>query len=226
MIKPTWETPDGSVKLCLGDCLTVLPTLEPGSVDAVVTDPPYGVGLDYATYDDSLENWRKCFGFVADWGKLNASVTVMPSCQIRQLAWIYANHAPDWLMCWYKGSTGCAAHVGFNDWEPMLVYGKPPKCCVHDYMAITPDSFDNGHPCPKPVAWATWIAERFSWGNDTILDPFMGSGTTGVAAVRLGRKFIGIEIDPTYFEIARKRIEDAVTGGPLFRQPPPQELFK
>ena len=65
------------------------------------------------------------------------------------------------------------------------------------------------HPCPKPTNVMRWIIERTTFKNDNVFDPFMGSGTTGVACVQTGRNFIGIEIDPTYFAIAEKRIAEA-----------------
>ena len=75
-------------------------------------------------------------------------------------------------------------------------------------------------PCPKPVAWMRWAISRGSRVNETILDPFMGSGTTGVAAVKLGRKFIGIEIEERYFSIACRRISDALKQPDMFIDPP------
>ena len=76
----------------------------------------------------------------------------------------------------------------------------------------------SGHPAPMPYRMASDHVETWTVGGQIILDPFMGSGTTGVACARLGRQFIGIEIDPEYFDIACKRIEDAFKQGDLFRQ--------
>ena len=86
-------------------------------------------------------------------------------------------------------------------------------------VMITWETKGRVHPHQKPVWLLTHLIAKAC--ATTILDPFMGSGTTGVAAVQLGRRFIGIEIDPHYFEVAVRRIEDAVTGGPLFRQDEP-----
>jgi len=74
------------------------------------------------------------------------------------------------------------------------------------------------HPTQKPVGVFRWIIEHYTDAWQIVLDPFMGSGTTGVACGNLRRKFIGIELDPGYFDIACKRIEDAMTGGPLLAQ--------
>lgn len=90
-----------------------------------------------------------------------------------------------------------------------MVYGDKVHNYVHDYMPVKTTPANNGHPCPKDVRWGTWLINKFSKTGKTILDPFMGSGTTGVACVQTGRKFIGIEIEPKYFDIAVKRIQQA-----------------
>jgi hypothetical protein len=137
-----------------------------------------------------------------------AKVVILPSCQIRRLKWVYQNYPPDWLICWYKGSTGCAAHCGFNDWEPHLVYGKLKGVWMHDYFqAANSEKMGNyGHPCPKPVAWSDWFISKGTKEGMTILDPFMGSGTVGVSCKKLNRNFIGIDISSDYVKIAQERI--------------------
>lgn len=77
-------------------------------------------------------------------------------------------------------------------------------------------SYQKDHPTQKPVELMKWCISHLPEGSNTILDPFMGSGTTGVAAVQMGRKFIGIEREPKYFDIACKRIEDAQRQGDMF----------
>ncbi len=84
---------------------------------------------------------------------------------------------------------------------------------MQSYVAIADK---NDHPCPKPLSWMEWLCDRASLPGDTIADPFMGSGTTGVACANLERKFIGIEIEPKYFDIACERIEAAYAQGRLF----------
>lgn len=78
----------------------------------------------------------------------------------------------------------------------------------------------NGHPCPKPIGWMRWIVSLSTRAGETIVDPFMGSGTTGIASVELGRKFIGIEIEPKYFDIAVRRIQAAIDAPDLFIEQP------
>jgi len=216
----------GDATLYLGDCMEVMPILD--NVDAVVTDPPYGIGFDYASHDDNEKDWFLLMDKVIPILRAMSNFCVMPCCQIKKLDWWYINHKPDWLIAWYKGNPGHSSHVGFNDWEPHLIWGKPPHQ-MHDYFQTPLIVKQNGHPCPKPNDWAMWLVSRAALARHTILDPFMGSGTTGVACMNLGRKFIGIEIDEHYFNIACKRISDAQKQGKLFvpekNKAEQQELF-
>lgn len=190
-----------------GDCREILPQLEP--VDLVLTDPPYGVGFQYASHDDSLAAWKCLMADLVGWARTHATMAILPSCQIKQLPWIYATLPPDWLICWYKGSPGHVAYIGFNDWEPLLVYGKTAGLQMHDYFYAQPEA-PNGHPCSKPLRWATHLISRATEEPATVLDPFMGSGTTLRAAKDLGRRAIGIEIEERYCEIAAKRLAQEV----------------
>lgn len=100
--------------------------------------------------------------------------------------------------------------VGFNNWEPIAVYGTPKKAgCDVIRAMITPDPTVKGHPCPKPKEWAIKQIEAFTEPGDTVLDIFMGSGTTGVASVELDRNYVGIELDADYFALSRRNIERA-----------------
>jgi DNA modification methylase len=104
------------------------------------------------------------------------------------------------------------SYIGFNDWEPLLVYGKPKGLAMHDYMSIpnTERMGGNGHPCPKPEKWATWLIKRATKPGDLVIDPFMGSGTTLRAAKDLNRRAIGIDLSPKYCEIAKRRMSQGV----------------
>jgi site-specific DNA-methyltransferase (adenine-specific) len=202
-------------QIICGDCLEVMADWPDGCVDLVLTDPPYGVGFEYDIYEDTVDAWNKLMGTVIPELRRISQMVILPSCRIRALPRIYANYPPDWLICWHKGSPGTAAHIGFNDWEPLLVYGKRKGICMHDHFYCAPVPFENGHPCPKPYSWARWLAMRASRPNDLILDPFCGSGTTCVAAKKLGRRYIGIDISSEYCEIARKRLEAVDSGVPV-----------
>ena len=217
----------GDCRLILGDCREVLPTL--GKVDAVVTDPPYGVGFNgknyaesdggYGSYDDTPKNIVDIIiPTVNECRKLSSRVVLTPG--IRNL---FRYPQPDHVGAIYYPAGAGMNSWGFTCWQPVLYYGKDP----YGGKGSRPDSFEssesaekNGHPCPKPIGQMRKMVARATLIGETILDPFMGSGTTGVACVKLGRKFIGIEIEPKYFDIARRRIEDAVSRPDLFVNPP------
>ncbi len=225
----------GDATLYLGDCLEILPTLD--KVDAVITDPPYGVGFTGKTavqrgggtkkngggyiskFEDNeeyiikivikavkfcIENSRRC--------------ALTPG--IRNM--FYYPH-PDDIGAFYSAAGTGVGKWGFTCSQPILYYGKCPflenrkgsraNSCGQTYPN---DANETGHPCAKPIRQMMWLVNRASWITDIVLDPFMGSGTTGVACVNLGRKFIGIEIEPKYFEIACERIENAQKQGRLF----------
>ena len=225
----------GDATLYCGDCRDVLPTL--GKVDAVVTDPPYGVnyqgsstkwtardGISYASYDDTRENISEVIIpalRIAISCARSAVITPGSACMFlhdepRAVGWIYypsgANSGP-----W-----------GFVCGQPIFYYGRDPYLAkqlgrLPNCFASTEAAEKNGHPCPKPIKQTEWLVNRASLGNELILDPFMGSGTTGVACARLGRKFIGVELEPKYFDIACRRIEEAQRQKDLFIHTPPAE---
>lgn len=203
----------GNAELWHGDCRDVLPLLP--DVDAVITDPPYGIDFKYEEHQDDFDGWIGLINDVLPQLQKKARFVVMPSCQIKRLKWWYENYAPDWVICWHKGSPGHVSTIGFNDWEPHLCWGKPKKP-MHDYFSTHCGFDDNGHPCPKPVRYSMWLVDRGAGKGETVLDPFMGSGTTGVACMDLGRKFIGIEKTRKYFDIACERIARAQAQERLF----------
>jgi site-specific DNA-methyltransferase (adenine-specific) len=210
------ETIGNSVTLYLGDSREIIPALP--RVQATVTDPPYGVSLgsgkknnnrdraEYLSFDDTPENIvANVLPIIEQCRQISDRVVFTPG--VRNL---FRYPAPDHVgAIYYPAGAGCNSW-GFSCWQPILYYGKDP----HGGKGSRPDSFEstesaekNGHPCPKPIGQMLKIAERSTVRGETILDPFMGSGTTGVAAVRLGRQFIGIELEEKYFDIACKRIE-------------------
>jgi site-specific DNA-methyltransferase (adenine-specific) len=209
----------GPCRLILGDCLEVLPLI--GKVDAVVTDPPYGINLGktagtggshgmsfeaYEGYEDTYEN------FVNEIvPRLNAAL----DATTRGLVWtgphIHEQRKPNVIGGVYCPSGAGRHGWGFKTFLPFLLYGNGPDIHLGAPFPTTLQSTEkptpNGHPCPKPIGWMVWNVELTSRDGSTILDPFMGSGTTGVACIRTGRKFIGIEREEKYFTIAVKRIE-------------------
>jgi len=220
---------DGRVRLILGDCREVLPTL--GKVDAVVTDPPYGIGLntDNSRFSGGSPASRsKRGGGVGPTGGLpivgdDSPFDPMPFLLGReQIIWGWHNF-PDLLprgtcLVWIKRNDD-AFGTFLSDAETAWQSRGHGVYCFRDLSnaAITRDRV---HPTQKPVSLMTWCIKRIKNGQ-TILDPFMGSGTTGVAAVKLGRRFIGIEIEPKYFEIACRRIEEATRQTDMFIEPAP-----
>jgi DNA modification methylase len=203
-----------------GDCLEVLRTLPDGSVDAVITDPPYGLNYGYRSYDDTPENLAAMVPqFIEQSRRVAKRVIVFPGVHNVQM---YPK--ADWILSWSWRSTSHFGKAGYSMWQPILMYGKdlPDFGNVNGITKTDSIHFPDGngigflsesaredHPCPKPEKVMRWLVQRFSREDSTVVDPFSGSGTTGVAAVQTGRNFIGIEIDPKYCEIARRRIADA-----------------
>ena len=205
-------------KIYCESCLETMSRMPDNFIDLIVTDPPYGVGLKYDTYDDTTENWRQLFIQLIPEFKRVAKMAIMPSCRIKELPFIYQTHPPDWLICWYKGSPGHVAYIGFNDWEPLLVYGKTDKLQMHDYFhANNTEKMGNyGHPCPKPLKWSKWLIAKASKEGDLIYDPFMGSGTTAIASHILKRNWIGSELSQKYVDISNKRLDPYLMQTELF----------
>jgi len=201
-----------TVQLYLGDCLEILPALAAGSVDAVVTDPPYGLNVPYSHYKDTKDELMGLVSRFVPEVRRVAHLSVV-FCGIHNVQ-IYP--VADWIGCWFYGTTGNFGKFGYNAWQPFLLYGTNNNRYGMDTIKYSKmEKRVDGHPCSKPVGLMTALVERFTSPGATILDPFMGSGTTGVACVQTGRNFIGIEIDPAYYAIAEKRIAGARVQLPL-----------
>jgi len=201
------------------DCLVTMSRMADKSIDLTLTDPPYGVNITYDVYDDSEKNWYDLMYSVIPEMIRVSKMVIMPSCQIKRLKWFYDNFPPDWLLCWYKGSTGQVSFVGFNDWEPHIVYGKTEKMLyMHDYFQTrsSPPKGSLGHPCPKPYEWADWIVRRAIRYKGIVYDPFTGAGTTLKAAKLNGHNYVGSEISPKYCEVANREINESSTKSLFF----------
>ncbi len=230
----------GDATLYLGDCLGILPTL--GKVDAVVTDPPYGVafkgkkvkhwdGGGYLSSDDSKES---LLGAVVPRLKAAMSRATRSAvmCANRTL---FDMPRPDDIGGIFHPAGSGISSWGFTCFHPILFYGRSPYMAAGKGSRPTvaqindPGGHKTGdaqinHPCPKPLAYMEWVVGTSSLPQESVLDPFMGSGTTGVACAKLGRRFIGIEIEPRYFEIACRRIEEAYKQPRLFAEPAPKAV--
>ena len=213
-----------NVQLHLGDCLEVMRSMPDKSVDAVITDPPYNVGLDYSNGDNRKDYQEWCALWFAECQRI-ANFTIFTPGMVNIAMW-YRISEPLWVASWHKPNQCSSSRLGgFNAWEPILIYGKPNKRVGHDAwsMSIGQQKDVGNHPCPKYLPFWKKMIIDITADASTILDPFMGSGTTGVACVQTGRNFIGIEIDPTYFAIAERRIKEAQMQPRLELPPEVQE---
>lgn len=220
----------GDCTLYLGDCLSIMPLL--GRVDAVVTDPPFGMAFksnhrsEYTAHK-AIANDKETL--MLEWAtniEVNHSKYVF--CRWDNL---YDVKKPKSLITWVKNhhSMGDLEHEHGRKTEVCLFYPAEkhffPKGRPNDVI-FADRTGNNFHPTEKPVELIKQIVE---WTNGIVLDSFMGSGTTGVACVKLGRKFIGIELDEGYFDIACKRIEEAYRQPDLFieatKQPEQDKLL-
>ena len=204
----------GDATLYLGDCLEILPTLP--KVDAVITDPPYGI--DYGGllkgkgngHGGPDRNGWKDYGS-PEWDRERPSreaFAAILSASSAQIVW-GGNYFTDFLpptmqwLVWDKGQRNFSLADCEFAWSSQRKAAR-----IFDYPRSAALRDGKEHPTQKPVALMKWCIDRLD-NPQTILDPFMGSGTTGVACMNLGRKFIGIEIEPKYFDIACERIENA-----------------
>jgi site-specific DNA-methyltransferase (adenine-specific) len=202
----------GDAILYLGDCREI----KFGWVDAVVTDPPYGINHKVER-TDSNEKWKRRSG-ARVFGD-NKPFDPEPWIRVPAILW-GSNHFADklppsggWLV--FDKRRGGTHNQKFIASDCELAWSNAfgtVKIFSHLWAGLCRES-EVGlhyHPTQKPIALMQWCIGMMPAALTTILDPFMGSGTTGVAAVKLGRKFIGIEIEPKYFDIACRRIDEAV----------------
>ena len=220
-------------KLHLGNCLDFIRILDAGSVDAVVTDPPYNIGFNgYESYSDNLPD--------------DEYVELL--CVLQNFPRVAISHYPEEMMRYVVPALGPPHHVSAWCYNAQI----PRRFRLINYYGLRPDysriqqpyknmsdrrikwRIENGssgtgiyewwddiqlvknvseekteHPCPLPEGLVERVLILCTEPEWTIFDPFMGSGTTGVACMRLGRNFIGCEIDPGYYAIAEKRIREA-----------------
>lgn len=204
------------VRLICGDCREILPTL--GKVDAVVTDPPYGIAKLWAGEQKGRNGKSRLWDGDNAWDTETApgALTLARSIAASSIIWggNYYDLPPS---------------RGYLIWDKIQEFSNADSEMAWCSWAQTPRTFryaraqlaseGKEHPTQKPLPLMEWCI-GFIPNARVILDPFMGSGTTGVAAVKLGRKFIGIEIDPKYFDIACRRIQAALDAPDMFVEPP------
>lgn len=232
-----------TVKIYCGDCLEILPTLEAGTVSHVIGDPPYEAEAhtemrrtnksiqsgenDVLGFDSMDENTRQavareavrlCDGWALWFCQVEASALwrdtmVAAGAKYRRtMVWVKPDSSPQFNGQGPAQGYECMSlswlGSGASSWNAGGKRG------VYTYNCNT-DRF-GGHPTEKPLRLMSALIADFTNEGDTILDPFMGGGSCGVAAVRLGRNFIGIEKDENYFKIAQRRIEQAESQPSLF----------
>lgn len=216
----------GNARLILGDCRDEMLSIK---ADAIISDPPYGIGYVHAGGGKLgvLANKKPIYGDDKPFDPTHLIEQFSQRDSTRGgaggkapiILW-GANHfahllPPGQWLVWDK-ACGAGPHSSFVDTEFAWTTRKTPRSIFHHmWMGFLRAGEDNSnatkrkHPSQKPVELMLWCIETARIGlGKTILDPYMGSGSTGVAAIRTGRKFIGIEIDKEYFDIACKRISE------------------
>lgn len=187
----------GNATLYCGDSLELIGRLS--GIDAVVTDPPYGIGASVQTLGAGKKDFYR-----GSWDK--TTIDILPFMKFEFLCFwggnYYTNILPptnDWLI-WHKKNDGRS----FSECEMAWTnFNKQTRHFQHHWSGE-----QKKHPTQKPLSVMKWCL-GFIPKDKTILDPFMGSGTTGVAAIQMGRRFIGIEMEEKYFDISCIRIADA-----------------
>jgi len=227
----------GNATLYHGDCLEILPTLQ--KVDAVITDPPYGIN----TKSDGmgkLSPWADLSNasfFYADWIGKCRRLLCRKNPEGHGSLWTFLNWRSmvtfqkascdiawpiESLLVWDKQCIGTGGPRGLRPSYEMVALFCNGDWAVKDrglpdvqrwkWASAKP----TGHPAEKPMEGLEWLVSNGSETGDVVLDPFMGSGTTGVACVGLGRNFVGIEIDKKWFDVSCERIAAAQSQGRLF----------
>ena len=219
LIKRPHKVVIGNATLYLGDCLEILPTLP--KVDAVITDPPYNVGKDYGTHNDVMED--------VDYAAWCAERVIASQAIADNQFWV----APRYKMALWlsllpkahlvvirRGASGPFRQGWADQFETALAVGKPARCCpdLWDDIRLKGEGYffrenSYGHPGYTPYLIMLRAIDLFA--ASSLCDPFMGTGTSGEAAMRTGRTYYGIEIEPRYFDIACKRITEEQRRGKL-----------
>ena len=222
MSLPTPYYEHAGIVIYRGSCQEILPFVQRGYV--LLTDPPYGVELGTSDSRGDGHGLAKVGYLSYEDTTLNFETLVVPiltlgiECAVRGAVFVgkRTNRLPNPACI---GGIYCPSAVGrnpfgFTNLMAVFFYGHDPtlftKGAQHTVRMSTEIAERNGHPCPKPLGWMKWLVGIVSELGETIVDPFMGSGTTLLAAKQLGRRAIGIEIEERYCEIAVKRLAQEV----------------
>jgi site-specific DNA-methyltransferase (adenine-specific) len=208
----------GDATLYRADCFDILPELS--GIGAAVTDPPYGIGFTYRSYDDAPHKYDDLMARLVP---QLIRVTNNGPCFVWQSP-LMAEHWHRYFPTGYRIIASCKSYPNRGgrhrclSWDPVIFWSRqsllkdelPRDWHVTDLESWDGYTGDNPVPCPRALSQVRYFCDSIR--ADSILDPFMGSGTTGVAAVLAGKRFVGIEQDPVYFEYACGRIEAALRG--------------
>lgn len=203
-------------KIYCADCLELMKEMEDNSVDLVLTDPPYGINMDGGNVGyKGFNNFEK-----KEWDSekpkdnyFNELFRVSKNQMI--FGGNYFNLPPSrCIIVWDKGAgfknrTYAECEICWTSFDKNARIYKRDPLARGDYK-------NKLHPTQKPIKLFEWCLEKYSEEGQTIFDPFLGSGTTAVACINTGRNFIGIEKDADYFEIAQRRIKNALEQTRLF----------
>jgi site-specific DNA-methyltransferase (adenine-specific)/modification methylase len=216
------------VTLYLGDCLDILPALD--GVDAVVSDPPYGIGYVHGDGGGKLARSTQ-FNRVEVIGD-DKPFDPAPFLSFPRVVLFGANHfadrlppSPNWLV-WDKRDGVCSNDQADCEmvWTNLKGPARLTRHLWNGMLKASEKGISRVHPTQKPVAVMEWVLALTTERDNLVLDPFMGSGTTGVACVLSGRKFVGVELVPQYFDIACKRIADELKRPRLDLTPAPKPV--
>lgn len=226
-MRPYFDDGKGRVIYC-GDARDVARHIY---ANVLLTDPPWGLdggrGGDARTFrkaDYGATLWRDDLEYIRD-----VVVPVIEQTLVTMRRGAVTPGVRSMRLYPPSADVGCFWHPaglthgpwGFATFSPILYYGKDHRAgngALPSGRAVVEPAVKVGHPCPKPIEAWRWLCDKVSAEMDTIIDPFMGSGTTLVAAKELGRKAIGIEIEERYCEIAARRLEQEVFA---FESPTP-----
>lgn len=225
---PDWQSDDGCAALYHGDAQEVLAAMPDQAVSAGVTDPPFGINWSRATWADDAKDYPA----LMDWLVSEFRRVVQGWCFVFQ-AMPNVSRFHEWFPDGWRLFAACKNFAQIRptgvwySWDPVVFWNQGPNSgpnsghVSRDYfVGNVAGVFGEqiGHPCPKPADTMEHIVQLAAARQASCLDPFLGSGTTGVACVRTGRSFIGVEIHRPYFDIAVRRIQEAIDSQALFRQ--------
>jgi DNA modification methylase len=199
-----------------GDCLDVMRDMPSNSVDAVITDPPYGINFKYDGYKDDPKAYEVFMKrVVPEMERVNKGPIFVWQTMLNCNKW----HR--WFPDEFRLFAACKGFVQYRptpiqfSWDPVIFWGDiktDPSVYKKDYHEQRKAPFGKNrpkipHPCPRPLEQVMYVVDVATKEDDLVFDPFIGSGTTAVAAIKLGRHFYGCDINENYVKLANERIE-------------------